>query len=235
MIENNPSWKELRFHKKVRYVLEIVAICGGLGLLVVNVIQVRLLSQSNETNRQMFSFTFPIEIQSDLVDFVDKNPLVIRLRLTNTTGRRMQLRTLIPRFVRVGFKVIEGTPAGITIDIFKQKDVSSPFTTHDLIQKIVLRPSDSCILKLCSELDVRGEYSGKNIFKPKPLQTAFIIVPVYIESFEQSTSKVILLSLSRDDNNSLVVTSEVFRGLDDKTLMLIMEITRAQHSPPKWE
>jgi hypothetical protein len=96
MIENSPSWKDLHFHQKLRYVFEIVAICGGLFLLGVNIYQLRLLSQSNEINRQMFNSTFPLEIQSDLVDFVDENPLVIRLRLTSIVGRRMELHTLIP-------------------------------------------------------------------------------------------------------------------------------------------
>jgi hypothetical protein len=98
----------------------------------------------------------------------------------------------------------------------------------------VLQPSESCILELCSKLDIRGEYSGKNIFKPKPLQTAFIIIPVFIESFGQYTSRIILLSLSRDNHKSLVVISEDFRGLDDQTLMLIMKIKRAQLSLPEW-
>jgi hypothetical protein len=236
MTENSPSWKNLGLHQKMKYVLEIVAICGGLVLLGVNVYQVWLLSQSNQINRQIFNSTFPLEIQANLVGFVDENPLVIKLRLTNIVGRRMELHTLMPRFVRIGSEAIEHTLADITIDLFNEKGASSVSSTHGLDREIVLQPSESCILKLCSKLDVRGEYSEKAIFKPKPLQTAFIIIPIFILSFGgQSDSKIILLSLSRDNHKSLVVVSNVFRGLDDQTLMAIMKITRATLSLPEWD
>src|SRR3989304_3247772 len=102
MAENSPGWSNLRFYQKVKYFLEIVAICGGLFLLWINYNQLTLLSQSNEINRQMFSSTFPLEIQSNLVGFVDENPPVIKLRLTNIVSRRIELLTWTPRFVRIG-------------------------------------------------------------------------------------------------------------------------------------
>jgi len=235
MAEKNPSWKDLHLHQKLKYLFEIVAILGGLTLLWFNYSQLKLLSQSNEINRQMFSSSFPLEIESKVVGFVDENPLLIKLRLTNIVGRRMQLETLTAEFLRFTSEVIEEASINIRLNFSKQGSASPPCDMHDLTLKIVLQPSDSCFLELCSKLDIRGEYSEKNIFKPKPLETAFIIVPLYIESYGQYSSRIILLTVWRDQHKSLVVTSEDYRRLDKETLTQIMRIERAGLRIPEWE
>jgi hypothetical protein len=64
MTGSGPKWRSLHFYQQVKYVAEILAICGGLFLLGLNVYQVRLLYQSVEINRQLYNSTFPLEVQS---------------------------------------------------------------------------------------------------------------------------------------------------------------------------
>jgi len=235
MTESSPKWRSLHVYQKIKYFAEILAICGGLVLLALNVHQVRLLSESNEINRRVYNSTFPVEIQSALMNYVDGNPLVIRLRLTNVIGRRMQLRTWMARVVRMGSNTVEDDFGTTTIDLFKAEEKMPTSPTGAAGRKITLKASESCILKISTKLDVRAEYSEKDIFRRKPEQTAFLAIPVSIESFGQSASKIILLSLSRDKDGSLLVTPDILRDMNNDTLMQIVRIMRAQLSVPHWD
>jgi len=233
MTESSPKWRSLHFYQQVKYVAEIVAIFGGLFLLGLNVYQVRLLSQSVEINRQLYNSSFPLEVQSNLVDYVDGKPLVIRLKVTNVIGRRMKLLTWMVRVVRTGSNTIEDDFRNTTIGLVKGRMKVPAPSNQGADRQIILKASESCILELSTKLDI-PEYSQKDSFDHKSKQAAaFIVVPVWIESFNQFTSKIIFLSLWRDKNRSLHITPDILREMDDNTLMMIARIKRAQLSVPE--
>ncbi|MBA4389532.1 MAG: hypothetical protein C0399_01160 [Syntrophus sp. (in: bacteria)] len=233
MATNSPRWKDLPLHQRVKYLSEIVAICGGLFLLAVNIYQVRLLSESNEVSRQLFSSTFPLEIQTDIVKLVDQNPLLVRLKLTNVVGRRIQLRPWLPRCVRIGSEVLEPSLGETTIRLENQKGESPASSIKGVQKPAVLKSGESCFLEISTKLDVPGQYSPNDLFRHKPEQTAFLVLSLSVESFDQSASKIIFLSFSRDKRGTLLADSDVFRDLDDRTLMEIVKLERLRLSKPK--
>lgn len=69
MTELPHKWKSLRLHQKIKYIAELIAICGGLIVLF-------LMVRQNAINYEMLKSTFPLEIESALIDYADRKPLV---------------------------------------------------------------------------------------------------------------------------------------------------------------
>ena len=102
MTELPTKWQRLPVHQKIKYIAELMAIFGGLSLLVFNAFQLKFLAQQNTINYEILKSTFPLEIESALIDYTDGEPLVLKVRLANVVNQTLYLQTLIPKFVLSG-------------------------------------------------------------------------------------------------------------------------------------
>ena len=230
------KWKSLPTYQKIKYIAEIIAILGGLVLISVNVFQLRLLSESNSINRALIRSTFPLEIESGVIEYSDKQPIVLKIKLTNIVNQRFSIQPWLPEMVPSGSKATKSDLKEITTKIYRTKSktpvVTSPYENE---RKVTLKPSESCILEMSIELDIPSAYAEKDIFKYKPENAAFIIIPMTLFGVEQQSSRTLLVSLSRDKKKSLIVSSDILRITDNDTILQIVGIERSRMSVPEWD
>lgn len=214
-------WHDLPFYKKLKYVAELVAIFGGLCLLGVNAYQIVLLRQSNATNYEMFKSTFPLEVEAVLTESSDKNPIDIKIRLTNVVGQMFDVQASLPEYISSSSHEFSLSPE-IRARIYKGKTASENSSWYD---KVILRPSESCTLELTANMKIRSSY--RSVIKHMPAEASFIIVPIVLRGAERNTQRTLLVSLGRDtETGSLVVTSDLLKDTDRVALSMMIALQR---------
>lgn len=227
MTELPYKWQSLPVHQKIKYLAELIAICGGLFLLILNAYQLKLMAQQNAINYEILKSTFPIEIESALIDYTDRKPLVLKVKLTNVVNQTVYLQTLIPKFVLSNSDEIKSGLSEIETKIYKQNStniISSPYAEE---QKVILKPYESCILELTINLKTNDAYHDKHMSKFNPELASFIIIPIALRGPEQETSRTLSVSLARDKNKHLLVSSNISRITDNKILLEDIKFKRA--------
>ena len=71
-------------------------------------------------------------------------------------------------------------------------------------------------------------YHDKKMVKYNPELASFIVIPIILRGPEQQTSRTLLVSLARDENNALLVSSEITRITDDETLLQEVRFKRSR-------
>lgn len=141
--------------------------------------------------------------------------------LTNVVNHGVYLQTGSPEFVLSNSDEIKSGPSEIETKIYKQNSTnitSSPYTEE---RNVNLNQSESCVLELTISLKTNAAYHDKAMFKHNTELASFIIIPITLRGLgsEQQTSRTLLVSLARDTNKSLLVSSEISRITDDKRII----------------
>ena len=233
MADKNSSWHSLPLYQRIKYVFELVAICGGILLLAVNAYQVRLLFESNKISQNMLSLTFPPpEIEISLLEFKDNKPLNMRFKVTNLTNRSVEFHTLLPQIVAFGSKELKTDLSLIRIGLSKEGRSPSESFLFNGLDKITLKSGEGCLMEVSADLSVTNSLTNRGLSPSRPLQTAFIAIPVTIHSLGQTSKRTILISLARDKNGSLTIASIEFPVFDNGTLLQVVRYARSILSVP---
>ena len=233
-----PAWKKLPLYLRIKYVAEIIAICGALFLLAVNANQLKLLHEQNIISLAYFKASFPLDIETKLIDYKDGHPLLIRLGITNIVKDKIKIDgMLLPKVALKDSKKMENGFTLIKTALYKkERPQSVPFKINT---ELLLNPNENCILEITADIQVESRYKKDDVFKYKPGDAVFIILPIHLKTIEdsagRSTQKIILISLSRMKDKSLIVYPEVLDFTDDDTLFQILGIQRLRLSVPEWE
>ncbi len=211
-------WQKLPTHQKIKYIAELIAIFCGVFLLILNSYQLKLLAQQNAINYEILKSTFPLEIDSDLIDYTDGEPIVLRVKIGNIVSQTLYLQIFIPKYVLSGSNIIKSGLSEIETKIYKQDTTNMYSSPYIKGNDIVLKPYESCVLELTTSLRT-NIYHKKNMVKYSPELASFIVIPITLRSPEQQTSRTLLVSLARDENKTLLISSEISRITDDKMLL----------------
>jgi len=166
-----------------------------------------------------------------LVDWVDANPLVIKLRLTNIIQRRMELHIWIPQVLGTRPYVVQSDFGNTTIQLFKGNG-KIPAARPGLDHQLILKPSESCILEIQTGLDTHVDHAKDGVLDRKLEIKPFLAIPVWLKSFGQFDTKIILLCFARDKMRSLKITSDVLPDIGNDSLLKIVRIRRSQLNVP---
>lgn len=158
MTELPHKWKSLRLHQKIKYIAELIAICGGLIVLF-------LMVRQNAINYEMLKSTFPLEIESALIDYADRKPLVLKVMLTNVVNHGVYLQTGSPEFVLSNSDEIRSGPSEIEAKIYKQNSTNITSSSYTEERNVNLNQSESCVLELTTNLKTNAAYHDKAMFK----------------------------------------------------------------------
>lgn len=222
------KWKELPLHSKLKYSAEIIAVIGGLILLGLNAYQLKLLQESNAINRDIFNSTFPLDIETEIIGHQDKDPIIIKLRIKNVAKERINLETGIPRLVSRSSHKVESGIGTIETAFFNQ---NGPVDNQGIVSGTILNPLKSCVLEIKAKNEVDKKDSA---FIYKPQDESFIILPLDLRMLERTSYRTILISLSRNEDNVLSVSSKELRISDEKMLLGIIRLKKAEKSLPEW-
>lgn len=233
-----PTWEKLPLYLRIKYIAEIIAICGGLFLLTVTANQLKLLHEQKMISLAYFKASFPLDIETKLIDYKDGHPLLIRLGITNIVKDKIKLDgMLLPKVVLKESKKMENGLALIKTSLYKKERPQSE--SFKINKELLLNSNENCILEITADIQVEGRYKKDDVFKYKPEDAVFIILPIRLKTIEdsagRSAQKIILISLSRMKDKSLIVYPEVLDFTDEDTLFQILRIQRARLSVPEWE
>lgn len=227
MTELPTRWQRLPLHQKIKYIAELTVVCGGLLLLILNLYQLKLLAQQNAINYEILKLTFPIEIESTVIDYKDGEPLVLRVRLTNMTNQTVSLQTLTPKFVLSGSNEIRTSLSEIETKIYKQNNALTMWSPYSKEGSVTLKPYEGCILGLTASLKT-DVYHDKEMIKYNAEMASFIMIPTVLRDAARETSRTLIVSLTRDKNRVLLVSCEIKRITDDKLLLQEAEYMRSR-------
>jgi hypothetical protein len=231
-----PVWKKLPFYLQFKYFAEIIAICVALFLLAINAYQLKLLHEQNKIILANFRASFPLNIETKLIEYKDGHPIIIKIGITNIVKDKIKLYgVLLPKLVLNSSNKIENGISLINTILYKKERPKS--NSFKINNEMLLNPNENCILEITADIEVGRYYKKDDIFKYKPEDTAFIILPICLSNIEDSAvrsiQKTIIIYLSRMKDRSLNVYSEVLDITDDDTLLLLIRIHRTRLSVPE--
>jgi len=225
------NWKQVPTYQKIKYGAELIAIMGGLLLLVFNAYQLNLLKKQNEIAFQALNASNPLDVSVSLMDYKDENPLVMRFNLRNLGKDPIKvIKPILPKVVKKDS--VTDASERLSALIYMHNKPSSIEIDHDT--ELLLMSNESCIFEVSAGMksdDFTEEKSKVRFDKSSFIALSFNIKRIGEDSGRIS-QRVMLIKLFRRIDKSLFVVAEILPNVDDKSLMEIAYLERLKLSTP---
>jgi len=219
-MEISPKFKELPVYQKIRYVAELIAIVGGLIILILNYWQMSLLNESNRIARNIYESTFSLEVGLKLVQYSDNMPISMKFQIENIGTNPFEISAnSAPRYILANSEEVKFGEE-IEVNLYEEKESKSkPVNFSELNNKIFLNPKGKAIFAVKVYFKIENFLKANDTFLYRPEFSSFVLIPLHLIGLGHlSGDKFISIALLRDRENDLRIDSEVKEGQIDKLI-----------------